>query len=95
MGWYNIRFTLWAFDYELPVRACCSYLSTTEEGVPTHVVAQMSFEGGRSASFMASFLSAFRNNAEVFGEQATLFLEDFVVTSKLESASSWGDECQA
>lgn len=86
LGWYNIRFTLRAYNYALPTSVSCRYVECTDEGVPTHVMAQMCFEGGRTASFMCSFTSAFRDNAEVFGEKLSLSLEDFVVTSALDTA---------
>ena len=87
LGWYNIRFTLWAYNYVLPKSVSCIYVECTDEGVPTHTMAQMRFEGNRTASFMCSFTTAFRDNAEVFGEKRSLSLEDFVVTSAMESAS--------
>ena len=86
LGWYNVRFVLWAFNYVLPSHVSCSYIEQTPEGVPTNVMAQMRFDGGRTANFMCSFVTAFRNNAEVFGEKKALSVEDFVVTSDLESA---------
>jgi len=86
LGWYNVRFTLWAFGFLLPSSVSCIYGEKTDEGVPTHVLAQMRFDDGRTASFMCSFVAAFRDNAEVFGEKAALSLDDFVVTSSLELA---------
>ena len=86
LGWYNTRFTLWAFNYASPVSVSCNVIEHTEENVPTHVMAQMRFEGGRTASFMCSFRCAFRHNAELFGEHATVSLEDFVVASVLDTA---------
>lgn len=86
LGWYNVRWTLWAYKYELPTTVSCTYVQCTDEGVPTHVMAQMRFDGGRTASFMCSFITAFRDNAEVFGEKKTVSVEDFVVTSQLKSA---------
>ena len=85
LGWYSIRFTLWAYNYELPSSVSCTYIDRTDEGVPTHAIAQMRFEGGRTASFMCSFKTGRRDNAEVFGERMSLSLEDFVVTSALDT----------
>ena len=86
LGWYNVRLTLWAFEYVLPSSVSCTYVEHTEEMVPTHVVAQMRF-GKKTASFMCSFKAAFRNNAELVGQKAVISLEDFVVTGKLDAAS--------
>ena len=85
LGWYNVRLTLWAFDFALPSAVSCTYVEHTEEMVPTHVTAQMRF-GVRTASFMCSFKSAFRNSAELVGQKAVVTLEDFVVTGRLEAA---------
>lgn len=86
LGWYNIYFTLWAFDYELPNSVSCVFVECTDEGVPTNVLAQMRFDVGRTASFMCSFKTAFRDNAEILGDKTSISLEDFVVPSALESA---------
>ena len=86
LGWYNISFTLWAFDYELPNSVSCVFVECTDEGVPTNVLAQMRFDVGRTASFMCSFKTAFRDNAEILGDKTSISLEDFVVPSALESA---------
>ena len=34
LGWYNIRFTLWAMQYQLPKQVSGRSLTTTSEGVP-------------------------------------------------------------
>ena len=34
LGWYNIRFTLWAMKYQMPQRVCGRSLTSTSEGVP-------------------------------------------------------------
>lgn len=86
LGWYNIYFILWAFNYELPNSVSCVFVECTDEGVPTNVLAQMRFDAGRTASFMCSFKTAFRDNAEILGDKTSISLEDFVVPSALESA---------
>ena len=86
LGWYDVRLTLWAFQYSLPTSVSCTYVEHTEDMVPTHLMAQMRF-GNKTGSFMCSFKSAFRNSAEFVGSKAVLSLEDFVVTGKLETAS--------
>mmetsp|Transcript_30200 Transcript_30200/g.56633 ORF Transcript_30200/g.56633 Transcript_30200/m.56633 type:complete len:349 (-) Transcript_30200:141-1187(-) len=87
LGWYNVRFTLWAFDFKIPLSVSCVYIEHTEEMVPTHVMAQMRFEGNKTASFMCSFKAAFRNNAELVGQRSVISLEDFVITGQLDAAS--------
>lgn len=88
LGWYCVRFALWAFDYDTPELVRCDYLDATEEGVPLHAVAMMRFSGGRTASFDCSFRHCLRQWAEVVGEKATLSLDDFVVP-KTRSTSSY------
>eukprot|EP00933_Yihiella_yeosuensis_P064137 TRINITY_DN67474_c0_g1_i1.p1 TRINITY_DN67474_c0_g1~~TRINITY_DN67474_c0_g1_i1.p1 ORF type:complete len:384 (+),score=58.55 TRINITY_DN67474_c0_g1_i1:80-1153(+) len=79
LGWYCVRFSLWAFNYENPTAVSCTFVEQTDEGVPTHLVGNVRFSGGRTASMSCSFFSAFYNSAEVLGERRVLRVDDFIV----------------
>mmetsp|Transcript_22824 Transcript_22824/g.65867 ORF Transcript_22824/g.65867 Transcript_22824/m.65867 type:complete len:365 (+) Transcript_22824:89-1183(+) len=94
LGWYSIRMSLWAFDWELPHDVSCHYLETTPDGVPVIVHCVMRFYDAedkdavrRSASFDASFKWCLRQSMEIVGETQSLTLDDFVVNSSPESSS--------
>lgn len=79
LGWYNVRVTLWAFDYDLPEAVSCHFLETTNEGVPVRVAATFKFSGGRSATFDCSFMHPWRQWVEITGSSAQLRIDDFVI----------------
>lgn len=80
LGWYSIRFALWAMDWELPAYVTGTCLGRSSEGVPTDVIAQLVWQDGRSAHFDCSFHTAFRQYCEVGGERGSLKLDDFVIS---------------
>merc|ERR1712217_390010 len=55
LGWYCVRQSLNAFDFEDPVSVSCHYLEETDEGVPVHAAAAMKFSQGRTATFTSSY----------------------------------------
>eukprot|EP00931_Biecheleriopsis_adriatica_P115253 TRINITY_DN9106_c0_g1_i2.p1 TRINITY_DN9106_c0_g1~~TRINITY_DN9106_c0_g1_i2.p1 ORF type:complete len:365 (+),score=88.98 TRINITY_DN9106_c0_g1_i2:72-1166(+) len=87
LGWYNVRFTLWVYGFAEPESVSCNFIEKTSEGVPTHVVANLRFGEGKTASLMCSFRAGLHQAAEVVGEKSVLQLDDFVVTSSLERTS--------
>ena len=52
---YCLRFTLWAKEWELPVKARGTMLAQSEGGVPFEFSGEMVFRDGTSASFFCSF----------------------------------------
>lgn len=81
LGWYCVRFSLWAYNYDLPESVSCHFLQETSEGVPLHCTGLLKFSGGRTASFDCSFKHGLRSNAEVVGKHKFLTLDDFVIPS--------------
>lgn len=79
LGWYNVRISLWAFDYEEPEEVSCHYLETTPAGAPVTIHGMMRFPGGRFAAFDASFKCALRQKVEVTGEKKAACWDDMVV----------------
>mmetsp|Transcript_99107 Transcript_99107/g.296152 ORF Transcript_99107/g.296152 Transcript_99107/m.296152 type:complete len:355 (+) Transcript_99107:67-1131(+) len=87
LGWYCVRFTLWAFDYDTPESVRCDYLEATDEKVPVRVAGTMRFSGSRTATFDCSFKHCMRQWAEVVGEKASLHVDDFVVPKETSTVS--------
>jgi len=64
LGWYNIRFILWAMNWELPARVTGRILAEhrrpdSSTAVPTDFSAELFFAGGVSAAFYCSFWRRF------------------------------------
>lgn len=83
LGWYTIRITLWAMNYELPVEVTGRTLSSVdrEDGgkVPTEFEATMTFANGVTASFYCSFQTVNQQWFHVSGSQGALRCDDFVI----------------
>ncbi|MCH2162540.1 MAG: Gfo/Idh/MocA family oxidoreductase [Phycisphaerales bacterium] len=77
LAWYNVRFTLLAMGWEMPIRVQ-GVFQREHQGVPTHATAEVTFEGGTVSVMQASFLQPTRQWFEVCGPQGTLNLRDFV-----------------
>jgi len=79
-GWYCIRWTLWAFNWDMPTHAIAS-CHRLENGVPTHITGSLEFSDGRSAMIECDFRSALRQWAEVVGEKGTMSVDDLVISA--------------
>jgi predicted dehydrogenase len=84
LGWYNIRFTLWAMNWELPRRVTGHILAEhrhadSPAAVPTDFSAELFFAGGVSASFYCSFLAEIQQWADLAGTKGSLHVSDFVL----------------
>lgn len=79
LGWYNIRFSLWAMKYQMPQRVCGRALTSTGEGVPLEFSGELFFSGGPSASFYCSFQAENQQWGNISGDKGFLSLRDFVV----------------
>jgi predicted dehydrogenase len=84
LGWYCIRFALWAMNWKLPEKVSGRVLSQfkhhqSELPVPTEFSAELFFEGGTSSSFYCSFLSETEQWAVISGERGHLRVADFVL----------------
>ena len=78
LGWYNIRFTLWALGWRLPREISARMLAQTDAGVPTDFSAELIFDGGVSASLYCSFINFRQQWAHVSGTKGYLQVPDFV-----------------
>jgi predicted dehydrogenase len=84
LGWYNIRFALWAVNWQLPRRVTGRILNQTSAPnspapVPTEFSGELFFDRGVSSSFYCSFLTENEQWAMVSGTKGYLRLPDFVV----------------
>jgi predicted dehydrogenase len=83
LGWYNIRFALWAMNWKLPreVRGHTLAARRAKKGlaaVPIDFSAELVFNDDTSAGFYCSFLAQYQNWVHVSGKEGTLVVPDFV-----------------
>ena len=84
LGWYNIRFILWAMNWELPERVTGCILAEdrcpdSPTTVPTDFSAELFFAGGVSAAFYCSFLAEIQQWVNLAGTKGFLCVPDFVL----------------
>ena len=84
LGWYTIRFTLWAMNYQMPQRVAGRILAAAppEDGgepVPTEFSGELFFDGGVTAGFYCSFTAEHQQWAVVSGVKGWLHVPDFVL----------------
>jgi predicted dehydrogenase len=84
LGWYCIRFTLWALRGAQPrlvrARLLAERGSPDSPGpIPTELAAELEFDGGVSASFFCSFVAENEQWARVTGTAGWVHLSDFVL----------------
>ena len=78
LGWYNVRFSLFAMNYALPERVI-GHLIAAHDGVPTEFSAELFFANGVTASFYCSFRTELQQWAHVSGTKGSLSVADFVL----------------
>jgi predicted dehydrogenase len=79
LGWYCLRYSLFAMNWELPGLAAGRILSTAGDGeTPTQFSGELLFDGGASAGFYCAFVTEFQQWVSVMGERGTVRLADFV-----------------
>ncbi|OGV68836.1 MAG: oxidoreductase [Lentisphaerae bacterium RIFOXYB12_FULL_65_16] len=84
LGWYCIRFILWALNGELPVRVAGhtldEYRHPASPGpVPVDFSGELFFANGVSAGFYCSFSAQIQQWVSVGGTKGSLFVSDFVL----------------
>jgi predicted dehydrogenase len=82
LGWYNIRFSLWVMNEELPERVTGRILAERGWGnapVPVEFCGELYHAGGASASFYCSFRAENHQWATVSGTEGYLNVPDFVL----------------
>lgn len=92
LGWYCIRFTLWAMRWRLPRKVTGCILSQrgaahSPSRVPTDFSAELIFDDDTSAAFYCSFIAQSQNWVHISGTNGQLRMADFVhPASDLETA---------
>lgn len=79
LGWYNIRFALWAMKYALPTKVSGRTLGEHASGVPLEFSGELFFAGGASASFYCSFQTELQQWAHISGTKGSIGVSDFVL----------------
>ena len=84
LGWYCLRFTLWAMRYTQPVQVTGRIHAETRQSpdappVPLEFSGTLAFASGASASFYCSFTTTNAQWAVVSGSQGLLQVSDFVL----------------
>lgn len=83
LGWYCIRFALWAMNWQLPRDVTGRILSARANRLspapaPTDFSAELVFNDDTSMGFYCSFLAEYQNWIHVGGSKGYLRLSDFV-----------------
>jgi predicted dehydrogenase len=84
LGWYTVRFTLWAMQYQMPQRVVGRILRElngegSEGPVPAEFSGELFFADGVTASFYCSFVTEIQQWAVVGGERGYVAVDDFVL----------------
>ena len=84
LGWYTIRFILWAMNYELPHTVTGRILTDHRrhdeaEPVPMEFAGELFFPGGVSATFYNSFITEHQQWANISGSKGNLTVNDLVL----------------
>jgi len=83
LGWYNVRFTLWAMNYQLPRQVSGRVLTAAGHGsaggVPVEFSGEMLFDNGKSADFYCSFITENQQWAIASGTKGAMHVSDFVL----------------
>ena len=84
LGWYTIRFALWAMNYQLPKQVYGRMIAAykredSPNSVPMEIECGLQFDDGVSSSFYNSFLTGHQQWAHVSGTEGSVFIPDFVL----------------
>lgn len=87
LGWYCIRFTLWAMNWQPPIASRAAFLPRRHK--QAHLArcrlsspGELFFEGGASASFFCLFIAENQQWAVVSGDKGLVRVSDFVLPFK-------------
>lgn len=93
LGWYCIRFILWANGFKDPVKVSGRTIvpltrAGSDQWVPGEFAGELVFDGGTTAGFFCSFLTANQQLATLSGDTGYLTIDDFVLPL-YDSQSQW------
>ena len=78
LGWYNIRFTLWAMQNQLPL-SVTGRMIAEQNGVPIEFSGELMFAGGVTSSFYCSFQTELQQWGHISGAKGSVTVADFVI----------------
>jgi predicted dehydrogenase len=82
LGWYCLRASLWAMDWQLPVRVSARVLDAVRDADGGEVImacsGELDFPNGATADFYCSFLSPLQKWLRLSGTAGNLHVPDFV-----------------
>jgi predicted dehydrogenase len=92
LGWYNIRFSLWAMKWAMPQAVSGRILSQRSSKVspaptPADFSGELIFDENISAGFFCSFLTTFQQWAFISGTKGSISLSDFVHPQSIHEPS--------
>lgn len=84
LGWYCIRFILWAADLQMPSHVSARTITPLKGDdspgeVPGEFSAEFQFSDGLSASFFCSFLTENQQTAIISGSKGFMTVDDYVL----------------
>jgi predicted dehydrogenase len=82
LGWYNVRFSLWAMKYQMPERVSGRMIAAAGTGkspVPIEFSGELFFANGVTASFYCSFRTELQQWAHISGTRGSVSVQDFVL----------------
>jgi predicted dehydrogenase len=84
LGWYTIRFSLWAMKYQMPVFVTGRLIQEAKRlpkgnGAPTEFAMELVFPNGATAANYCSFLAENSQFATISGTKGYAHLRDFVL----------------
>ena len=84
LGWYNIRLTLWAMNWEMPMSVRGQILNESKKTsdapeVPIEFAADLQFANGVSANLYCSFNTELLQLFTICGDKGYLQVDDFVL----------------
>src|SRR5262249_34819345 len=82
LGWYCVRFSLWAAGWRLPRSVSGRLLQQlgrvdSPSPVPTEFSGELAFDDGLVSDFRCSFLADFHQTAQITGALGSLSVDDF------------------
>jgi predicted dehydrogenase len=78
LGWYCLRFALWAMNWQLPREVTAKNLSAPGATASTEFTAELIYDGAVSVTFYCSFLAAHQQWVHVSGQNGWLRVPGFV-----------------
>jgi predicted dehydrogenase len=92
LGWYNIRFSLWALQWQVPSAVSGRILSqrgsdSSPAPTPTDFSGELFFRDESTAGFFCSFLTTPQQWCSVSGTKGSLALPDFVHPTNIHEPS--------